>query len=290
MDNLLNKFSIFLTMEKGLSKKTSESYCSDIKQFLEVTDEFNSFGVGSFILFLQEKGYAISSILRKLSSVKMYMKFLKKEGLLAQNAHLDFEIPKKDKSLPDHLSLDEIFKMLNCIDISKTTEFRNRVILELLYATGMRASEVIELKLNDFDENMGILRIFGKRSKQRIVPLHYEAIELLRKYLKDVRPALNKRDTDYIFLNRSGEKLTRQFLWKIIKKYAISAGIDKNIYPHLIRHTFATHLLERGANLRNLQSLLGHSDITTTQIYTQVNIAKIREEYLKAHPRAKKGD
>jgi len=286
---ILKDFDLFLTVEKGLSEKTCQDYTGDIKQFSEhVKGNFNELSepvIVSFILFLQEHGYTISSILRKMSSLKLFVKFLEKKGLLNKNIDLDFDIPKKLKTLPDQLSVAEVIKMLNVINIEKPLEFRNRTMLELLYATGMRASEIVGLTLNDFDEHTGTVKILGKRNKERLVPLYYDALNLLIKYIKEIRPLFNKKRSNYIFISRNGLKLSRQFLWKIIKNYAIEAGLEKNIYPHLIRHSFATHLLEGGADLRSVQSLLGHSDISTTQIYTHVNVARLRNEYNKRHPR-----
>ncbi len=148
-------------------------------------------------------------------------------------------------------------------------------------------SELVDLTVNDYDKSYGIIKVFGKRGKERLVPLHFEAIDFLNKYLKNIRPALNKKRLNFLFLSRNGNRLTRQLIWQKIKKYAIKAGLSKNVYPHLIRHSFATHLLERGADLRSIQSMLGHSDISTTQIYTHVSIKKLKEEYFKLHPRGK---
>ena len=289
---LIDDFDTFLTIEKGLSKKTCEDYISDVSQFLtHVKEKINSIdenSVVSHIISLQEHNYTISSILRKISSIKLFFKFLKKKNLIKDDVEMDFDMPKKIRSLPDRLSISEIFKILDIIDITKPTEFRNRVMLELLYATGIRASEIINLTLNNFDEKSGVIKVMGKRSKERIIPIHYDAVELLKKYIAEIRPIFDKKKSIYIFLSRNGLKISRQFLWKIVKNYANQAGIEKNIYPHLIRHSFASHLLEGGADLRSVQSFLGHTDITTTQIYTHINIARLKEEYAKRHPRADK--
>ena len=289
---LIIEFDRFLTIEKGLSRKTCEDYTGDVKQFLahikDKMHDIHEYSVVSHIVSLQENNYTISSILRKISSIKLFFKFLKKKKFIKDDVEIDFDMPKKIHSLPDQLSIAEILKILNIIDIAKPTEFRNRAMLELLYATGMRASELINLTLNNFDEKSGVIKVTGKRNKERIIPVHYDAVELLKKYIAEIRPIFDKKKSIYIFLSRNGLKISRQFLWKIVKNYANQAGIEKNIYPHLIRHSFASHLLEGGADLRSVQSFLGHTDITTTQIYTHINIARLKEEYVKRHPRADK--
>ncbi len=288
--NIPADFEIFLAIEKGLAQNTCNDYLSDINQFLANIKcnigEINEYDIFSFIVFLQEEKYTVSSILRKLSSIKLFIKFLKKRQIIPENVSFDFDTPKNLKTLPEQLSISDVIKILNVIELDKPTEFRNRTMLELLYATGMRASELVNLTLNNFDENTGTVKVTGKRNKERVIPLHIEAVEFMKKYIGEIRPVFDKKRSNYIFLNRNGVKISRQFLWKIIKKYATVAGIEKNIYPHLIRHSFATHLLEGGADLRSVQSLLGHSDISTTQIYTHINIAKLKEEYDKRHPRS----
>ena len=289
---LLEDFKIYLTVEKGLSNNTAINYSNDIAQFLEIVKpdikNISKYDIHSLIISLQENNYSISSILRKISSIKVFMKFLKKRNIIKGNIPENLEIPKNKKSLPDHLSINEVMKIINSINTEKPLEIRNRAIFELLYATGIRASELINLKRDNYDRNSGIIKVYGKGSKERVVPLHYDAIFFIEKYLRDVYPQLEKKKTNYLFLTRTGSKMTRQYLWKLVKKYAIIAGIDKNIYPHLLRHSFATHLLEGGADLRSVQKFLGHSDISTTQIYTHISIAKLKEEYKKRHPRSNK--
>ena len=290
--DLLEDFKIYLTVEKGLSNNTAINYSNDIVQFLEIVkpniENISKYDIHSLIISLQENEYSISSILRKISSIKVFMKFLKKRNIIKGNISENLELPKNKKSLPDHLSIVEVIKMIESIDLEKPLEIRNRAIFELLYATGIRASELINLKKENYDRNSGIIKVFGKGSKERVVPLHYDAIFFIEKYLRDVYPKLEKRKTNYLFITRTGNKMTRQYLWKLVKKYAILSGIDKNIYPHLLRHSFATHLLEGGADLRSVQKLLGHSDISTTQVYTHISIAKLKEEYNKRHPRSSK--
>ncbi len=281
---ILKKFAIFLTIDKGLSSKTAEDYCSDIKQFLLLVkttpEELTKYEIEEFLIYLHENNYEISSILRKLSSLKLFFKFL---------GNKDFEtipLPKRKKYLPNYLDVTDIFSLLDSIETDNAIGLRNRTMLELLYASGIRVSELLNLKSTDYDRNSGTIKVFGKRGKERLIPLHYEAINFIEKYLKDARPILNKKNRDILFLSRSGNKITRQFLWKIIKKYATKSGINKNIYPHIFRHSFATHLLEGGADLRSVQKFLGHSDISTTQIYTHITLKKIKDEYNKRHPRS----
>ncbi len=283
-NKVIEKFKFFLTIDKGLSYKTAEDYCRDIKQFLEVIngdiENLSKFDVDEYLIFLHDNNYEISSMLRKLSSLKMFFKFLNNDEFEA------VQIPKKKTLLPNFLNFSDIVQLLEAIDISSLTGLRNRAILELLYATGIRVSELLNLKVTDFDRNSGTIKVLGKRSKERIIPLHYEAIDFIERYIKNVRAIFNKKNSNILFLTRNGGQLTRQFLWKIVKKYATISGLDKNVYPHLLRHSFATHLIEGGANLRSVQKLLGHSDISTTQIYTHVSLKKIKEEYFKKHPRS----
>ncbi len=289
---LLQKWETFLKFKKGLSDNTIENYLNDISQFLNWykgnIKNLSKYDLIDFLSFLYEKySYKISTFLRKLSALKLFNIFLLENNKISENIFEGFELPKKNKELPEIISINEIYKILNSVDTKSGSpiEIRNKTILELLYATGIRVSELIELTINDFDKSTGIIRVFGKGKKERLIPLHYEAINFLNTYIKEARSLFNKKNSKFLFLSKNGNKLTRQFIWQIIKKYAIKAGISKNIYPHLIRHSFATHLLERGADIRSIQLMLGHSDISTTQIYTHLNTKKLKEEYFKFHPR-----
>ncbi len=288
---MLIKFENYLKFTKGLSENSIASYLEDIKQFISWFhgdySEINKFIIYDYLSYLHENyDYSINTYLRKISSLKLFFSFLK----LKENPFNNFDKPKREKKIPDVLSVYDIFKLLESPDENSFLGLRDKIILELLYATGLRVSELIGLTVNDYDKHYGVLKVFGKRKKERIVPLHIGIMELLNNYLKNVRPRFNKKRLNYIFLSRNGNKLTRQFIWQIIKKYAIKSGISKNVYPHLIRHSFATHLLERGADLRSIQTMLGHSDISTTQIYTHVNMLQIKEQYFKLHPREIKED
>ncbi len=283
---MLKKFENFLRFTKGLTENSIISYLEDIKQFISWFhgdyDKINKYDLYDYLSYLHENyTYSINTYLRKISSLKLFFSFLK----LKENPFNDFDAPKREKKIPDVLSIYDIFKLLESPDKNSFLGLRDRIILELLYATGIRVSELIELTVNDFDRHYGVIKVFGKRRKERIVPLHIGIMELLNNYLKNVRPKFNKKRLNFIFLSRNGNKLTRQFIWQIIKKYANKSGISKNVYPHLIRHSFATHLLERGADLRSIQTMLGHSDISTTQIYTHVNMSQIKEQFFKLHPR-----
>ena len=285
---MIKEFENFLRFNKGLTENSIENYLIDIKQFIEWFKgdfhKINKFDLYDYISYLHDNfKYSISTYLRKLSSLKLFFHFLK----LKENPFDNFESPKKEKRIPEVLSIYDILNLLKSVEIDSNIGFRDRTILELLYATGIRVSELVDLTVNDYDKSYGIIKVFGKRGKERLVPLHFEAIDFLNKYLKNVRPAFNKKKLNFLFLSRNGNKLTRQLIWQMIKKYAIKAGLSKNVYPHLIRHSFATHLLEGGADLRSIQSMLGHSDISTTQIYTHVSMKKLKEEYFKLHPRGK---
>ncbi len=289
MDEIRN-FEIYLRYEKGLSENTIENYLRDVNQFLSFfkgdLKKITRHDLYDFFSYLHEYfNYEISTYLRKISSLKLFTKFLLKNGKIYEDPFLKFEVPKREKSIPDVLSVNDILKILNSPEINKDIGLRDRAILELLYATGIRVSELVNLTVNDYDSSMGIIKVIGKRKKERIVPLYYEAIKFLNDYLKKVRVKFNRKNVIFLFLSKNGNKLTRQFIWQMIKKYALKAGLSKDVYPHLFRHSFATHLLENGADLRSIQTMLGHSDISTTQIYINVSMKKIKEEYFKRHPR-----
>jgi integrase/recombinase XerD len=195
------------------------------------------------------------------------------------------ENPKLPKKLPEFLTREEMARVLALPDTATRLGMRDQAMLELLYAAGLRVSELIEMKVLDYDAQTGLLRVFGKGAKERLVPIHYTAQDVLGRYLLNTRPAFRPA-ADFMFLNRSGKGLTRQGVWKLIKTYADKAGIKRSISPHTFRHSFATHLLEGGADLRAIQELLGHASVSTTQIYTRVESARLRRQYSRSHPRA----
>jgi integrase/recombinase XerD len=297
--SLISEFVNYLTIEKGHSVNTIESYRRDVLKFFgflgytEGEIDINEFGtVGQkriidFLLHLRENNFSSASVARHLVSLKMFYKFLNTEGVINNNPLENIESPRLLRKLPDFLTMEEIDKLLTRPDKNNNLGIRDIAMLEVLYATGLRVSELISLKINDINMERGYIITFGKGSKERVVPLGRSAQEKLKRYLEESRHILVKgKGGDDLFVNRFGEKMTRQGFWKIIKRYAMLAGIKKEISPHTLRHSFATHLLERGADLRSVQQMLGHSDISTTQIYTHVVRERLKEIYNKHHPRA----
>ncbi|MDK2921934.1 MAG: integrase/recombinase XerD [Desulfonauticus sp.] len=285
----LEEFLHYLLAVKGLSKQTVDSYRLDLEDFLFFLKK-NKQGFAEedslflYLLYLRQKGLKSKSIARHLSTLRGFFNFLEEKQVVKNNPTSSLENPKIPKSLPKILSLKEVQQILQAPNPSTLLGFRDKTMLEIMYAAGLRVSELINLKPLDFDPMQGILKIFGKGSKERLVPLYSKAQELLNTYLQEKRKLFKPKE-DYIFLNRSGKRLTRQGIWKIIKKYAQQANIIKDISPHVLRHSFATHLLEGGADLRTVQILLGHSDITATEIYTHVNSNRIKSIYEKLHLR-----
>lgn len=293
LDNLIEDFYYYLLLERKLSKTSSEFYLKDTQEFLDwIKKDLNEIfeeDIKRFISHLRAKKRNPSTVARKLSSLRSFFYFLNKEEIVPQNPLEDIETPKIKRKLPQVLTIGEVEKLLNTIETKKDNEsIRAKAMFELLYATGMRVSEVLNLKINDLNLEEGFVRVIGKRNKERIVPIGEPAILAIKEYLNFVRPSfLNKKDISnpYLFLNQKGGKLTRMGFWKILKRYVKLAGIEKKITPHTFRHTFATHLLEGGANLRIVQELLGHSNISTTQIYTKLNKEYLKQIYNIFHPR-----
>jgi len=293
LDNLIENFSYYLLTERKLSKISTDYYLSDVKFFLtwlkKEVKTISEDEVKEFIHYLSKKGIKPTTLARKISSLKAFFQFLSSEGIIAKNPLEDLPVPKIKRSLPEVLTVSEVEQLIKTTETIKNEEgIRAKALLEVLYATGMRVSELLNLKINDVNLEEGFVRIIGKRNKERIVPLGEPAISAIKEYINLVRPYfLSKKIglTPYLFLNRRGEKLSRMGFWKILKKYVKMAGIKKKITPHTFRHTFATHLLERGANLRVVQELLGHSNISTTQIYTKMNKEYLKEIYNTFHPR-----
>lgn len=295
MDVWVDEFIYYLTVERGRSDNTAASYRGDLALFTSFLNDKRKKSVleasrEDITAYLKEQ-YGLkkstSTISRYIAAVKSFYHFLFREGLIAYDPTVDLEMPKLPKKLPRVLSYQEVDKLLCQPGKLKPACIRDRAILELLYATGLRVSELLALDTDSLKLDMCYVRCFGKGSKERIVPLGSEARKYLMIYLKKGRPKLQKRAREKaLFLNQRGERLSRQGCWKIIKKYALLAGIEKEITPHTLRHSFATHLLENGADLRSVQEMLGHADVTTTQIYTHLTRNKIREIYNRSHPRA----
>ncbi|MCA9809150.1 MAG: site-specific tyrosine recombinase XerD, partial [Candidatus Dadabacteria bacterium] len=277
MDDLLDSFLSYLVVEKGLSENTLESYGRDLKKFLlfiksrGITSarEIKYGDILDFMTRSREEGLNATTIVRSMVSVKQFFKYLLSEKVLSEDPTAHIKTPKMKKAIPGVISLDDVESILGAPDESTPEGLRDAAMLEMLYATGIRVSELIGLKLNDVNFELGFVVVYGKGSKERVVPIGDKAREKLLSYLRDSRPALLKgREAKALFVTRRGAGMTRQGFWKIIKAQALKAGVTKKISPHTLRHSFATHLLERGADLRTIQVMLGHSDISTTQIYT----------------------
>lgn len=296
MTGRIQLFLEYLTVELGLSANTRQAYERDLRLFCKTLGFKNSDAlvnvsreqITGYMTQLKEKGLAAATIARKLAAIKAFYRFMTAEGYMDANPAEVVEAGTKGIKLPRVLSEDEVVRLLNQPDITSAEGFRDRTMLEVLYATGMRVSELINLTLERVDLNMKYIIAFGKGSKERIVPLGSVAAEFLQQYLEKVRPKLTHagRNTNIVFLAFGGHELTRQRFWQIIRAYGRKANINKALTPHILRHSFATHLLDNGADLRSVQELLGHSDISTTQIYTHLTNKRLRDIYAKAHPRA----
>lgn len=296
MTGRMQLFLEYLTVELGLSANTRQAYERDLRLFCKTLGFKNSDAlvnvnreqITGYMTQLKEKGLAAATIARKLAAIKAFYRFMTAEGYMDINPAEVVEAGTKGIKLPRVLSEDEVVRLLNQPNITTAEGFRDRTMLEVLYATGMRVSELINLTLERVDLNMKYIIAFGKGSKERIVPLGSVAAEFLQQYLETVRPKLTHagRNTNIVFLAFGGHELTRQRFWQIIRAYGRKANINKALTPHILRHSFATHLLDNGADLRSVQELLGHSDISTTQIYTHLTNKRLRDIYAKAHPRA----
>lgn len=282
-------------IERGLSDNTIFAYRQDLMDFLvflkkEGLDSWptKAVDIDAFLAEQRDLNKATSSISRMISSLRKFYQWLVRQNIQKINPMLEIDSPKKEHRLPVALSVDEVTKLLDQPDVTKKLGIRDRALLETLYATGIRVSELINLKFSDLHEELKLLKVLGKGSKERLIPISDVAISWIKSYQEKVRdPLLLKsgKYTDTIFLNNRGGALTRQAVWQIIKRYCQMAGIKKNVTPHTLRHTFATHLLENGADLRVVQEILGHSDISTTQIYTNLSQQHILQVYAKTHPR-----
>ncbi len=294
MNNLIQEFINYLSVERGLATNTLESYGRDLRQYYQYLggdnvdpDAVSRTTIINYLMFLQKQGKATATIARRLAALKAFYQFLVREKRIKTDPTANLESPKLEKRLPRVLTVGEVERLLAQPDPSHPAGLRDRAMLELLYATGIRVSELVSLNLADVNLETGYIRCIGKGSKERIVPLGSLAIHWVQEYLQSGRPKLVKdRQEPALFVNHHGYRLTRQGFWKIVKKYAHDARIDKEITPHTLRHSFATHLLENGADLRSVQEMLGHADISTTQIYTHVTKGRLKEVYARTHPRA----
>jgi len=298
----IGDFLNYLVVEKGFSENTVAAYHNDLNQLagfagVEATRQgyplswqsFRRQEMLSYLLNLKERKYAPTTVARKLAAAKSFFNFMVAEGIIKDNPIKDVGSPKLGKSLPKPISISHVRRLLEQPAKLSTPEARrDKAMLELLYASGMRVSELISLNLGDVDTKSDSVRCFGKGHKERIIPIYQQAALTVEEYIMGARPQLEHGETERaLFLNRRGERLTRQGFWQILKAYAKSAGLEADITPHTLRHSFATHMLSGGADLRSVQELLGHANISTTQVYTHLTTEHIRRAYEKSHPRAK---
>ncbi|MFT8703457.1 MAG: site-specific tyrosine recombinase XerD, partial [Oenococcus oeni] len=288
-------YTRYLRTERGLLENSIKSYKQDLSEFGAYIQKENillvkvdRFTILDWLNYLQNSGKSNNSIVHMVSSLRKFFAYLSDDQQIQIDPMLKVTTPKKNSHLPQVLTATEIEAVLAVPDISTTLGLRNRALLETMYATGFRVSEICNLKLADLHDELGLITTIGKGQKQRIVPIGEMSLLYISKYFKESRPILLKdKESPYLFLNDHGHRISRQGIFKLVKEIAIKAGIDKDISPHTLRHSFATNLLENGADLRIVQELLGHSDISTTQIYTHVSQKHIREQYNRFHPRAK---
>ncbi len=294
----VEEFLHFMAVEKGYSRHTVVAYRSDLDQFISYLAEegivdwrkVSRASIQHYVQYLVGREYASSTISRKIAAVKSFFHFLVAEGVVEDAPTSAVDSPSVERHIPHPLSPAEVARLLSAPsqdDVHTPKALRDRALLELMYATGMRASEVIGLDVDAIDLEAGSVRCVGKGDKERILPLHKYACDVVRVYLEKGRGGfVRDPDEQALFLSHLGRPLTRQGLWLIVKGYAAEAGIDKNVTPHTLRHSFATHMLDGGAGLREVQELLGHTSITSTQIYTEISTRRKREAYDKSHPRA----
>ena len=295
IDDLADRFLNYLLVEKGLSPKTLEAYGSDVASYLSFLDEKGIKKIADadtpfilkYLIRMRNEGLGARSRARHLVALRGFYKFLVQEKILQRDPAGVIDLPKSSLKLPDTLTVEEVTLLLSIPDLNKPAGVRDAAMLELLYAAGLRVSELMRLKLQDVNLEAGFVRVFGKGSKERIVPIGFFAKEKIDNYLMNGRPRLLKGlVSPYLFVARAGKPMTRQGFWKLLKRYAKTAGFAKKITPHSLRHSFASHLLEGGADLRAVQVMLGHVDISTTQIYTHVAREQLKKAYEKFHPRS----
>lgn len=297
MEQLIEEYFAYLAIERGASPLTIDAYAKDLALYREFLEERGRMQLAQatrddIIAFQKDqldKGFAVSTIERRLSAIKGLHRFALREGYVETDPAQAIPLPKKPERLPGVLSVEQISSLLDSIDTSTPIGKRDATMLEVLYGCGLRVSELVNLDRSHMLVDEGFLRVFGKGSKERMVPISGIAFDRMIEYLNDVRPELENPRTAAnaaLFLNARGGRLTRQSVHRIVTRAGMSIGV-KNLHPHTLRHSFATHLLEGGADLRSIQDMLGHADIATTQIYTHVQMTHLKEEYLAAHPRAK---
>lgn len=296
--NHLDLFKQYLLIDKGSSDNTIQNYERDLVRFFEFLSENQSknlnqvtkVDIQAYMKYLKQQDLATSTIRRHQSCLRNYFKFLMREKLISHNPMVSIESPKKVQRLPRTMNQDQVERLIQAPNISVDFGLRDRAILETLYATGLRVSELTQLRLDQLHLDLGFIQTIGKGDKERLVPLGEEAIYWIQEYLEKVRSDYIRKSKQgsqsYVFLTQRGKEFTRQGIWKNIKKYTLEVGMGHGVSPHMLRHSFATHLLENGADLRMVQELLGHSDISTTQIYTHISKYRLQEVYRKNFPRA----
>ena len=298
----IERFLTYLSVEKGFSDNTRVAYQNDLSQLASFAEEaanergvaptwagFDRQGVLSYLLNLKERNYAATTIARKVAAAKSFFSFMVAEGQLKDNPTENVGSPNVGRSLPKPISVSQVRRLLEQPAKQSTPEAkRDNAMLQLLYASGMRVSELVSLNLGDVDTEGDFVRCFGKGHKERLIPIYRQAALAVAEYVKEARPQLVRSDGQKaLFLNRRGERLTRQGFWQILKGYVKAAELEEEITPHTLRHSFATHMLSGGADLRSVQELLGHANISTTQVYTHLTTEHVRRTYEKSHPRAK---
>lgn len=283
LNDAVDLYFQYLRVERGVSEETIKNYAYDLKQFFiaipkNTTEDMMQTDITDFVTIQMKEGLQVSTILRRISSTYNFYLFLEREHII-EFVVKKFDRPKKMQSLPKTLTVDEVEDLLNAPDLSKDEGFRDRTMFEVMYSSGLRVSELLSLKVNQVNVEKGTIDIIGKGNKQRKVPVGEYALDFLKKYIEEHRPHIKGKRSNYLFLNRYGDKLSRQYFFLQIKKYAKQAGIEEDVSPHTLRHCFATHMLENGAELRALQEMLGHANLATTQIYTNVSTKRILDAY-----------
>lgn len=287
-------FCDYLKNERKLSKNTLDSYARDLRKFHEFLEEHSIDShldvsdntVLTYQFYLQNLGRSAATVSRNLATLRTFFGYLLDEGLITKNPTRKLVSPKAERKMPKILTLGEVDRLLNQPDIQSDTGKRDRAMLELLYASGIRVTEMVSLNMDDINTDIGYIRCKNERSKDRIIPIGKMAKDAVSDYMDISREKLLKAETNALFVNYYGKRLTRQGFWKIVKRYTQMAEIEKPITPHTLRHSFATHLIQNGADLKSVQEMLGHSDISTTQMYIELSRSRIQEVYNKAHPRA----
>lgn len=296
--NLITEFCHYMASEKMRSMNTINSYRSDLENYIyflenklliENIKHVKVDDIKKYFAYMKKMGYTATSMSRELSSIRAFHKFLHLEGIVHENVALAIATPKKDKKLPTVLSVEEVMKILSLLNDDTPYNARNHAMIEVMYACGLRVSELVNLKISELHLTSKMISTTGKGTKERLIPINDYAAKVLKNYIIEHRPKLlKKQSSPYVFLNNLGEPISRQSFFILIKKLCTEAGIQKEISPHTLRHSFATHLLEAGTDLRLIQEMLGHEDISTTQIYTHLSKQKIKDVYKTSHPRGGK--